>query len=98
MEDKTILKKEEIIEELKNLSNWIYKNNLLEKEFQFFKFLDLVNFLKKVISAMDEQNHHSDLFFDTKNKIIKISVTTHSKNAITIADVDFVKKIDNIVA
>jgi len=96
MEDKTILIKEQIMEELKSLNNWIHKDNSLEKEFQFFKFSELIDFLKRIIHLMDSQNHHSDLFFDTKNKIIKVSVTTHSENAVTRADVEFVKALDKL--
>ena len=96
MEDKTILTKEQIQEELKNLNNWIYKNNSLEKQFQFFKFSELVSFLKNIIETMDEKNHHSDLYFDTKNKIIKIKITTHSENAVTKADVNFAGALDKL--
>ena len=96
MEDKTRLTKEEIQKELENLSNWIYKNNSLEMQWQFFKFSDLIDFLKKVITTMDKQNHHSDLILDTKNKIIKVSVTTHSENAVTRADVEFAKALNKL--
>jgi len=96
MEDKTILTEEEIQEYLKDLDNWKYVNNSLEKEFKFSAFKDLVSFLKKAIETMDSQNHHSDLIFDTKNKTIKISVTTHSENAITKADIDFAKALDKL--
>ena len=96
MEDKTILTKEQIHDELKNLNNWLYKNNSLEKQFQFFKFSELVGFLKKIIETMDKQNHHSDLHFDTKNKIIKIKITTHSENAVTKADVNFAGALDKL--
>ena len=94
MENKTVLTKEQIQEELKALNNWLYKNNSLKKEFQFFKFSELINFLKNIIKTMDEQNHHSDLNLDTKNKIIKIIVTTHSENAVTKADIDFARKLE----
>ena len=96
MEDKTRLTKEEIQKELESLSNWIYKNNSLEMQWQFFKFSDLIDFLKKVIATMDKQNHHSDLILDIKNKIIKVSVTTHSENAVTKADVEFAKALDKL--
>lgn len=94
MEDKTILTKEQIYEEIKSLEGWLYKNNALEKQWQFFKFLELIGFLKKIINTMDEQNHHSDLILDTKNKIIKVKVTTHSENAVTRADIDFARKLE----
>ena len=96
MEDKTVLTNEEIHKSLQQLSNWIYKDNTLEKSWKFKEFSKLVDFLKKTISTMDAQNHHSDLVFDTKNKILKVSVTTHSKNAITQADVDFAQTLDKI--
>jgi 4a-hydroxytetrahydrobiopterin dehydratase len=96
MEDKTLLTNEEIRQALQELSNWVYKNNTLEKTWKFTEFSNLVDFLKKTIETMDAQNHHSDLHFDTKNKTLKISVTTHSAEAVTQADVDFAKEIDKL--
>ena len=91
-EDKTIVSKREIKKSLKN--NWKYINNSLEKEFKFDKFSSLIFFLKKTIKIMDQQNHHSDLNLDTKNKILKISVTTHSKNSVTQADINFADALE----
>jgi 4a-hydroxytetrahydrobiopterin dehydratase len=94
MEDKTILSKDEVLNEMPN--NWLYQDNKLEREFQFLEFSKLIDFLKTCIKIMDETNHHSDLNLDTKNKIIKLSVTTHSENAITKADLDFAKTINDV--
>ena len=52
--------------------------------------------MKNIIETMDEKNHHSDLYFDTKNKIIKIKITTHSENAVTKADVNFAGALDKL--
>lgn len=93
MEDKTVLSKEQVQEAVQELEGWIVKNNTLEKTWQFFQFKELIDFLKKCIHVMDEQNHHSDLRFDTKNKLLTVSVTTHSINALTRADVDFARAL-----
>ncbi|MBI4158875.1 4a-hydroxytetrahydrobiopterin dehydratase [Candidatus Woesearchaeota archaeon] len=96
MEDKTRLSKEEIMKELSSLNSWFYKHNSLERQWQFIEFKQLISFLKKCIEIMDSQNHHSDLKLDTRNKIIKIKVTTHSENAITRADLRFAKALDRL--
>jgi pterin-4a-carbinolamine dehydratase len=43
---------------------------------------------------MDRNNHHSDLAVDSRTKVLKVSVTTHSAGAITQADVDFARALN----
>ena len=96
MEDKAVLSREEILDAMRSLSGWFLKNNALEKEFQFFQFGKLISFLKQCIQVMDEQNHHADLSLDTKNKILRLIVTTHSAGNVTRADVEYARAVENL--
>ena len=98
VEDKTVLGSAQIEAALKFLNGWRRDGNTLVREWKFEKFAQLMPFLRSVLDTMDKNNHHSDLAVDSRTKILKVSVTTHSTATITQSDVDFATAVDAINA
>jgi pterin-4a-carbinolamine dehydratase len=94
MEDKTVLSEEEILSGMPE--GWKYDGKSLRREWNFEVFRDMPNFVLKTVQLMNEVNHHADISMDTKTKTVRISVTTHSIDHVTRADVDFAKKINEL--
>ena len=91
MEDKTPLGEEG----LRHLpEGWKHSDNALHKTWHFDKFLQMPDFVLKAVSLMNEVNHHADISMDTKNKVVSISVTTHSAGCVTRADMEFARMLD----
>ncbi|MFT5369207.1 MAG: pterin-4a-carbinolamine dehydratase [Candidatus Latescibacterota bacterium] len=95
-EDKTVLDDEEIQAEVANLDGWDYlaETHELRRVWQFEKFVPTMVFVRTLTNVMDENNHHSDLQLDSRKKTLTVTVTTHSENAITRADVEFAKAVN----
>ncbi len=98
VEDKTVLGSAQIEAALKFLNGWRRDGNTLVREWKFEKFAQLMPFLRSVLDTMDKNSHHSDLAVDSRTKILKVSVTTHSTGTITQSDVDFATAVDAINA
>lgn len=97
LEDKTALSEEAIQAEVASLHGWDYLSGSkeLRRVWQFEKFVPTMAFVRRLTEIMDENNHHSDLNLDSKNKRLTVTVTTHSENAVTQADVDFARTVNN---
>lgn len=79
---------------LKELENWSYKNNGIEKEFLFKNFIEALGFIVKAGIQAEKMNHHPELF-NVYNKVI-IRLTTHDANGVTAKDFDLAKAIDKV--
>ncbi|MBT3602140.1 MAG: hypothetical protein HOE48_06505 [Candidatus Latescibacteria bacterium] len=96
IEDKAVLSEDEIASEVGNLDGWEYLAETRElcRVWQFGKFVPTMALVRTLTQVMDENNHHSDLQLDSRNKTLTVSVTTHSENAVTRADIDFAKAVN----
>lgn len=96
VEDKTILSEEQIRDILPELDGWTYlsETHELQRVWHFEKFVPTMAFVRTLTNVMDENNHHSDINLDSRRKTLTVTVTTHSENAITQADVDFAKAVN----
>ena len=90
-ENKTLVAEEEIIAALINLAGWEYdgKRKEISRVWKFEKFVPTMAFVRKLTEIMDTNNHHSDLKLDSRSKTLTVTVTTHTENAVTQADLDF---------
>ena len=90
-EDKTLLSDEEIQTAVADLAGWDYdvSRKELSRVWRFEKFVPTMAFVRKLTEIMDNNNHHSDIHLDSRSKTLTVTVTTHSKNAVTRADLDF---------
>tara|TARA_B100001123_G_scaffold221674_2_gene249849 strand:- start:2662 stop:2967 length:306 start_codon:yes stop_codon:yes gene_type:complete len=94
-EDKTRVTDEEIGQALSDLEGWEYlqEERALQRVWTFEKFVPTMAFVRKLIDVMDTQNHHSDIYLDSRAKTLTVRVTTHTENAVTRADLDFAKVV-----
>lgn len=76
--------------------NWIEENNVIFKAFEFKTQSQLAAFLVKVAKIADEEQHHPDAEIYQCSKL-KLSLTTHDKNALTDLDWKLAKKIDALI-
>ncbi|MFA5258615.1 MAG: 4a-hydroxytetrahydrobiopterin dehydratase [Candidatus Pacearchaeota archaeon] len=59
--DIQVLNPKEINEKLKEIPGWKYKENKIEKEFQFKEFLEVLAFLVKISPFFEKNDHHPDM-------------------------------------
>ena len=90
-EDKTLVSDGEIQAAAADLAGWEYdaSRKELRRVWKFEKFVPTMVFVRKLTEIMDSNNHHSDLHLDSRSKTLTVTVTTHSENAVTRADLDF---------
>jgi 4a-hydroxytetrahydrobiopterin dehydratase len=80
--------------ELKALNGWHFKENGIEKKFEFKDFSQALGFIVQVGVQAEKRNHHPELF-NVYNKV-SIRLTTHDANGVTDKDIDLAKVIDEI--
>ena len=76
--------------------HWNEENSTLTKEFVFNSQTELAAFFQRVAVLADAANHHPDILV-YKAFQLKISLTTHDKNALTEKDFELAKQIDAIL-
>jgi len=77
---------------LEGLNNWEFKNNGIEKEFNFKNFTEALGFIVQVGVNAEKSNHHPELF-NVYNKVT-IRLTTHDSGGVTDKDIDLAKAIE----
>lgn len=80
--------------QLKDLTEWQFKDNAIEKKFQFTNFSQALGFMVQVGLLAEKKNHHPELF-NVYNRLT-IRLNTHDANGVTDKDVDLAKAIDGI--
>ncbi|TDD78760.1 4a-hydroxytetrahydrobiopterin dehydratase [Flavobacterium caseinilyticum] len=80
--------------ELKDLKNWKFINNGIEKNFKFLDFTQALGFIVQVGVMAEKESHHPELF-NVYNKVT-IRLTTHDANGVTDKDIDLAKAIEKI--
>ena len=95
IEDKTQLDEGQIQSEISKLEGWAYlpETKELQRVWKFDKFVPTMAFVRKLTELMDANNHHADIHLDSRQKTLTVKVTTHSKNAVTQADMDFARAV-----
>lgn len=79
---------------LKELENWSFENDAIEKKFVFKNFCEALAFIVKVGIQAEKRNHHPELF-NVYNKVT-IRLTTHDAKGVTTKDFDLAKAIDSV--
>ena len=79
---------------LKELENWSFKNDGIEKNFVFKNFTEALGFIVKVGIQAEKRNHHPELF-NVYNKVT-IRLTTHDAKGVTSKDFELAKAIDEV--
>ncbi|NGY36117.1 4a-hydroxytetrahydrobiopterin dehydratase [Flavobacterium sp. XN-5] len=77
---------------LKELKDWKFKNNGIEKKFIFKNFSEALGFIVQVGILAEKNNHHPELF-NVYNKV-DIRLSTHDASGLTDKDFDLAKAIE----
>lgn len=88
------LTKETINKELLNVADWNFKDNAIEKKFEFKDFKQALGFIVQVGLLAEKRNHHPELF-NVYNKIT-IRLNTHDAKGVTEKDFDLAKAINEL--
>ncbi len=83
-----------IQDELEQLNDWNFKNNSIQKEFEFKDFSKALAFIVQIGILAEKQNHHPEI----KNVYNKVSLrlTTHDSDGVTEKDIKLALAIDKI--
>ena len=83
-----------IQDELEQLNEWKFKNNLIQKDFEFKGFSNALAFIVQIGILSEKQNHHPEI----KNVYNKVSLrlTTHDSDGVTEKDIKLASAIDKI--
>jgi 4a-hydroxytetrahydrobiopterin dehydratase len=92
-----ILEKVEIDTLLSQVPDWVISEDLksIARDYVFKDFIKSISFVESVADIAEEEGHHPDIFI-SYNKV-KLTLKTHSVDALTINDFILASKIDNIV-
>ncbi|HRE78497.1 MAG TPA: 4a-hydroxytetrahydrobiopterin dehydratase [Flavobacterium sp.] len=83
-----------IQDELEQLNDWKFKNNSIQKDFEFKNFSKALAFIVQIGILAEKQNHHPEI----KNVYNKVSLrlTTHDNDGVTEKDIKLALAIDKI--
>jgi 4a-hydroxytetrahydrobiopterin dehydratase len=90
------LSHDQVINEVKKLSNWQVMNNKLHAEFRFESFVDAFAFMTKVAFAAEAAQHHPE-WRNVYNRVTIDLVTHEAGDAISQRDFDLARQIDTLV-
>lgn len=65
----------------------------IDKDFAFKNFKEAMEFVNKVASIAEEENHHPDIFLHNWRKV-KIALTTHAIKGLSLNDFILASKTD----
>lgn len=79
---------------LENLKGWYFKENAIEKNFEFKNFPESLSFIVQVGLLAEKANHHPEIY-NVYNKV-QLRLSTHDSNGLTDKDFDLAKKISEL--
>ena len=88
------LDEKEILDNLSKVSKWVHNNGYLEREIEFSKYLDSIEFINKVAIIAEKQDHHPKLTSNFKSLLIQL--TTHDVEGVSQKDFHLAKAIDTL--
>lgn len=86
------LSHEQIVEKLKALSGWQYKDNAISKLLRFKEFMDGIRFVNRVAEIAEAADHHPDILINYTR--ITFSCSTHSEGGVTEKDFKLADSIE----
>jgi 4a-hydroxytetrahydrobiopterin dehydratase len=79
---------------LKDLKDWKFNDNGIEKKLVFKNFSEALGFIVQVGLLAEKHGHHPELF-NVYNKV-NIRLSTHDANGLTDKDFNLAKAIENL--
>jgi 4a-hydroxytetrahydrobiopterin dehydratase len=92
--ERTSLSLEKSKDLLKGIPNWTLKGKSIEREFKFVNFGEAINFVNKVASTAEAENHHPDIHI-FYNKV-KLELSTHDVGGLSGKDFILAAQIDQL--
>ncbi|MFP4522196.1 MAG: 4a-hydroxytetrahydrobiopterin dehydratase [Fibrobacterota bacterium] len=95
--DKNLISSEQAREYLNKLDHWSMPEDepeLIRKEFIFNNYMEGAEFVMKVASSADSEDHHPDMTL--KYKKVEVAFTSHKAGGLTENDFIMAKKTDKI--
>ena len=89
-----LLTHEEIVKNLKQIRDWKVADKVLAKDFTFKDFVSAMKFVNIVAGIAEKEGHHPDITVSYDK--VKIVLTTHAINGISLNDFIVASKIDEI--
>ena len=89
------LSSEEIQSKIKELNEWSYENNSIQKEFKLKDFSSVLAFTVKIGIEAEKLDHHPDILIHSWNKC-KITISTHSEGGVTDKDFKLAEAIEKL--
>ena len=80
---------------LKDLKDWRFNNNGIEKKFVFKNFSQALGFIVQLGVLAEKHNHHPELF-NVYNRV-DIRLSTHDAGGLTDKDFDLAKAIEKLL-
>ena len=74
------------------LTYWHLDNGKLVREWTFPTFAAAISFINEIAPLAEAANHHPDI--DIRYNVVRLSLITHSKGAITQRDIDFAQQLN----
>lgn len=89
-----LLSEQQINDALKDLSDWTYTDQAIEKEYTFDDFVDAIDFVNDVAELAEEANHHPDIGI-SYNKVT-LNIWTHSEGGVTQKDISLATEAEEV--
>ena len=89
-----ILEISKINKSLSELKGWIFKNNMISKEYTFDKYMDGIQFINDLAIIAETSNHHPDINLGYCK--ITVSITSHDEGGVTNKCIKMAKNLETI--
>lgn len=81
---------------MKAIPEWRREGEAVIRDFQFENFAGALGFVNRVGASAEAADHHPDIFLHGWNKV-RLTLSTHSSNGLTVKDFDLAEKIDKLL-
>ena len=89
-----ILEISKINKSLSELKGWIFKNNMITKEYTFDEYVDGIQFINDLAIIAETSNHHPDINLGYCK--ITVSITSHDEGGVTNKCITMAKNLETI--
>lgn len=85
-----------IVQALESLPAWQRQGDALVRELRFKNFRDAIAFVNRIAEVAEEQRHHPDITI--RYNRVQLLLTTHEAGGITERDVEFARRVDELIS
>jgi 4a-hydroxytetrahydrobiopterin dehydratase len=90
------LSADQIMDNLKPLSGWQYKDNAISKLYRFKEFMDGIRFINRVAEMAEAADHHPDILVNYTR--VTFTCSTHDQGGVTDKDFKLAEQIERAFA